>query len=222
MAWRVGGNLQRLRGMRGGLRYLGDDSSNTVQIQTMQSTLTQAQQDLITLANAAAANAQLQATIGAQLNTANQQATALAQQFVSAMTLSNAVAAAVNPVYALQLAAQLSSLETQMGVLLASIANMKAQVSAATINAQNMQQAQGAATSYCAVADAALAAGDAGSYQTYSLLCQQGQQTALNVSNALIPPPPDPNAPFDLGDWLSNNWMYLALGVGAYVVLKKL
>jgi hypothetical protein len=44
--------------------------------------------------------------------------------------------------------------------------------------------------------------------------------TVIGDPNA-IPPAPNPNAPFDLGTWLTTNWMYVAAGLAAAVVAHE-
>jgi hypothetical protein len=236
VAWRTRRGLQRLG-------YLGDASSvgtgavnmgagasalvvqapqAVTSLSQAQSILAQANADLITLGNAAAADATLQAKIGAQLNAANQQLLSLQNQLSSQLSWWHSLIAGTFPPYGIYQLSQVSTLLQQIAALQQSIAVMQSQVSPALINAQSLQQASGQADAFCAAADAALAAGDMETYNAYIQQCGQAQQTGLNISTQLNPPPEPPPAPFDLGNFLTTNWMWIALGVGAFVVIKKL
>lgn len=212
---------------RHALGLLGDaitPQSQLDQAAQYQAALSAAGQDLQTLANAAAQNAQTYALIGQQLQQAQANFTALTQKLASLVGFWQTLAASVLPGADIYQAYEVSQLGSQMAQLEQQIQQMQQQISAAATSSETAAIAQGTATTYGDIAANAAAAGDGPTAAQYSAMAATAQGTALAAQQtaqaAVTPPPADPWT--EIVAWLESNWLLVAVGVGVIVVLPPL
>ena len=201
---------------------------STPDVAALGAQIAQAGQTLQTIANAAAANAQLGVQINAQLLSAQQDyknLQAAYDSFNSQWSLIwDLLKSAVDSGQSLTLDLSMYfSLRSMLSDLQAKIAGLQTQLAATNIQAQNTTQAT--ATQFAALAASESAAGNTAMADYYNQLAAGAQVAATNISTLLNPKPPAP-APFDFGAWVQANWLDLAIvGAAIFIVpplIKKL